>query len=80
MKEIFDIPPIEIGLYEHYKGNKYQVLGVGCHTETNEYFVVYRSLSEHAGKPDIWIRPYTMFMEDVEIKGAKVPRFRKIEG
>jgi hypothetical protein len=80
MEDAFDIPSLPLGTYRHYKGNVYEVIGVGCHSETHEYLVVYRPLFDHEGKPDIWIRPYTMFIEDVEINGAKVPRFRKIEG
>jgi hypothetical protein len=79
MSEMFTIPPIEIGVYEHYKGNKYQVLGVGCHTETKEYFVVYRPLHEQAGLPDMWVRPYAMFIEDVAINGATIPRFKRVK-
>ena len=41
MSEFDDLPTIETGLYRHYKGNEYNVLGVGCHTEAHEYFVVY---------------------------------------
>jgi hypothetical protein len=54
------------------------VVGVGCQTETLEYFVVYKPLYEHDGQPDIWVRPYTMFIEDVEVDGEIVPRFRKL--
>lgn len=79
MSDVFHIPPLEPGTYEHYKGNLYEVVGVSCHSETHEYFVVYRPLFDHEGKPDIWIRPYDMFIETVEVNGAAIPRFRKIE-
>lgn len=78
MNEFEDMPSIVVGEYEHYKGKHYNVLGIGRHTETNEYFVVYTPLYEHSGQPDIWIRPYAMFIERVEIKGTLVPRFKKI--
>lgn len=79
MSEAFDVPQLEKGIYQHYKGNQYQVLGVGRDTETNDYSVVYAPLYEHSGQPDIWIRPYSMFIESVDVDGATIPRFKKIE-
>lgn len=64
------------GTYRHYKGNEYEVLGEGTHTETEEKFVVYKALYEPYG---IWIRPYDMFFERVTIDGEEIPRFAKIE-
>ena len=78
MSEIFTIPPIEKGIYQHYKGNKYEVLGVGCHTETEEYYVVYSLLEPKPGAPEIWLRPYEMFMETIEIDGVTTPRFKHL--
>ena len=77
MNEFAAMPVIETGEYEHYKGKQYMVLGVGRHTEDDEYFVVYTPLYDHIGQPDIWIRPYAMFMEAVEINGERIPRFKK---
>jgi hypothetical protein len=78
MSETFTIPPIEPGTYEHYKGNQYTVLGVGCHTETNEYYVVYSPIEEKEGVPKIWLRPYDMFVETVAVNGKTMPRFRRM--
>ncbi|HEX6416745.1 MAG TPA: DUF1653 domain-containing protein [Candidatus Saccharimonadales bacterium] len=79
MNEFADMPYIEAGEYEHYKGKRYEVLGVGRHTEQDEYFVVYTPLYEHAGQPDIWMRPYEMFVETITDKeGRVVPRFKKV--
>ena len=78
MAEFDNIPTIESGIYEHYKGNRYRVLGVGCHTETNEYFVVYSPLDVHEGLPNMWIRPFTMFTEQITKDGRTFPRFKKI--
>lgn len=78
-KEEFDVPQLDPGRYVHSKsGKEYEVLGVACHSETLEYFVVYKPLYQHSGKPDVWIRPYEMFTEDVEIDGEIIPRFRKL--
>jgi hypothetical protein len=63
----------QTGVYEHYKGRRYEVLGCARHTETNEEFVVYRALY---GTYDLWVRPTAMFMETVIVDGREVPRFR----
>lgn len=76
--EHFVVPKLQPGVYQHYKGNKYEVLFVGCSTEEEEYFVIYKALYEKESVPKIWIRPYDMFCEDVTIDGKNVPRFKKI--
>ena len=65
---------IEPGLYRHYKGQDYEVLGVATHSETGESLVVYRALYGEFG---LWVRPEAMFSEIVEVDGATVPRFAK---
>lgn len=65
------------GLYRHYKGNEYEVIGEGTHTETEEKLVIYRSVKDPAV---IWVRPYEMFFETVEVDNSTVPRFSKLEG
>lgn len=62
------------GIYQHFKGNKYEVLGVGIHTETNERLVVYKNTSTN----ELWIRPVDMFLETVDVDGETRPRFEKI--
>lgn len=64
---------IKIGKYEHFKGNKYEVIGVAKNSETMEELVVYRALY---GNHDLWVRPLKMFLEEVEVEGRKVPRFK----
>ncbi|HTW96294.1 MAG TPA: DUF1653 domain-containing protein, partial [Candidatus Methylomirabilis sp.] len=59
-----------------YKGNRYEVLGVAKHSETEEELVVYRQLYGDGG---YWVRPLKMFLEEVEVMGKKVPRFKLIE-
>lgn len=64
------------GVYRHFKGNIYFVRGVATHTETKERLVVYYDLR----KPDdIWVRPVSMFIEEVEHEGKRVPRFQKLQ-
>ena len=60
------------GLYRHYKGKDYQVLGVATHSETEESLVVYRTLY---GDFDLWVRPLDMFVGTVELDGEPTPRF-----
>lgn len=60
------------GIYYHYKGNRYEVLGVARHSETEEPLVVYRALY---GEYGLWVRPLDNFTELVEVQGEPVPRF-----
>lgn len=42
------------GIYEHFKGNRYEVMGVAHHSETLEELVVYKALYGDGG---FWVRP-----------------------
>ena len=66
---------IKLGIYEHFKGKRYEVIGVAKHSETQEEFVVYRHLDDNGGS---WVRPLEMFLGEVERDGKKIPRFRYI--
>lgn len=68
---------IKLGEYEHYKGNKYRVIGVARHSETLEDLVVYEALYGEGG---FYVRPLGMFLENVEVGGETVPRFRFLGG
>lgn len=47
---------------QHKKGNYYIVIGYGAHTETQEPFVVYKSLkSNEHNRGDFYLRPKSMF-------------------
>lgn len=54
--------PTEIkkGIYRHFKGNEYEVIGTAFHSETLEEMVVYRALY---GDRNLWVRPLSMFMD-----------------
>lgn len=60
------------GLYRHYKGNDYQVIGTAIHSETGERLVVYRPCY---GERGLWVRPLAMFMETVDVDGERRNRF-----
>lgn len=63
------------GLYQHYKGNFYQVLGLCRHSETLEEMVVYRGLYGDYG---LWVRPKAMFEGTINEQGKEIPRFKFI--
>lgn len=63
---------IKLGIYKHYKGNEYKVIGQARHSETLEDLVVYQALY---GERGLWVRPLKMFLENVEIEGKTQPRF-----
>lgn len=60
------------GIYRHYKGQRYRVLGVARHSETEALLVVYQALYGECG---LWARPLRMFTESVEVNGQRVARF-----
>ena len=62
------------GIYRHYKGKLYYVLALATHTETMERLVVYVPFNEPK-TARAWVRPETMFVENLHIDGKVVPRF-----
>ena len=66
---------IRPGLYRHYKGKEYEVIGIAQHTETGEEVVVYQALF---GDRELWVRPKDMFLGTVEFDGREVPRFKRL--
>ena len=59
------------GVYRHFKGNIYRVLGLAKHTETNETLVIYNCCdlnlpngAEDYG--DTYARPIEMFLSEVD--------------
>lgn len=67
-----ELPSIQLGLYRHYKGGEYEVLGVVRHSESLEPLVLYRPLHDSSGS---WVRPFGMFLEPVVHAGRTQPRF-----
>ena len=68
---------IELGLYKHYKGNIYEVIGVAKHSETLEEMVVYKATYQPEGQ-NLWVRPLKLFFETIIVNGQSVKRFEKI--
>jgi len=73
-----DVTNIEPGVYKHFKGRYYLVIGVAQHSETSENVVVYEALY---GNYKLYVRPLSMFTEDIEDLSYhyRGPRFYKLE-
>jgi len=68
------------GIYKHFKGGTVEVVDIAHHSETLEDMVIYKALYEcrDFGIGSLWVRPKKMFLEEVEVDGKKVPRFKYI--
>ena len=66
---------IQPGIYRHFKGNRYEVIGMANHSETMEPMVVYQALY---GEMGLWVRPADMWNETVERDGKIFKRFTYI--
>ena len=57
---------IEVGKkYKHFKNKEYLILAIATHSENGEKYVVYKALY---GKQEIYVRPYNMFISEVDHK------------
>ena len=68
---LIETPP---GLYRHYKGLLYQVVGTVRHSENLEPMTLYRALY---GEQGLWVRPAALFYEELDIDGVWQPRFAR---
>lgn len=66
---------IQPGLWRHFKGNLYRVIGIALHSETGEEMVVYQALY---GQRGLWVRPVSMWLEQVERDNYSGPRFIRV--
>ena len=66
---------VQPGLWRHFKGNEYRVLGMARHSETLEEMVVYQALY---GQKGLWVRPVAMWEEQVERETYSGPRFVRV--
>lgn len=73
-----DLPPLHPtppGLYRHYKGGLYEVVGTARHSETLEPMTVYRALY---GEQGLWVRPAAMFGGTLAVDGVERRRFEPL--
>jgi len=66
---------IPLGVYRHYKGNLYEVIGFAKHSETLEDMVIYKALYGECGT---WVRPLSMWDNPIELGDKTVKRFEFI--
>lgn len=59
------------GIYRHYKGGEYRIIGEARSTVDEQESVVYESLRDN----QIWLRSVKEFLSEVEVAGEKRPRF-----
>lgn len=78
------LPPLPTspapGLYRHYKGALYEVIGVVRHSEELAPYVLYRCVDERGQKLDeqFWVRPHRMWSEPVTHEGRTTLRFAPV--
>lgn len=65
---------MKLGIYQHYKGPKYRVLGLVRHSETLEELVHYECLYDNPNG-QYWVRPRAMFEGNLVMDGKEVKRF-----
>lgn len=68
---------VQYGVYEHYKGERYLVLGVARDHLTDDFLVVYIRLYGRKGIP-MSVQPLDRFLGHVMVDGELVRRFRHI--
>ena len=64
------------GIYEHYKGGRYEVIGIGL-TESEKPVVIYKALYQNE-LSELWTRTLETFEEIIEVDGKTMPRFIRI--
>ena len=67
---------VKLGKYRHFKGNEYELIAIGKNSENpEELMAIYKALY---GNGEIWVRPLSMWCEEIERDGQKFPRFSYI--
>jgi hypothetical protein len=67
-----EMNPIPLGVYRHYKGNQYEVIGFAKCSETLADMVIYKALY---GERGTWVRPLSMWEDLIEVDRKIVKRF-----
>jgi hypothetical protein len=68
---------MQLGTYQHYKGNLYQVTAFALNSDTQQEMVIYKPLykTDIISEDMFFVRDKKIFLEIVEINGEKKPRF-----
>lgn len=66
---------IKLGIYKHYKGNLYQVLGPAINTDTEQELVLYKALYKTGDGIEYFVKREDEFLANVEWNGEQVKRF-----
>jgi len=73
------LPPLPVfptpGIYQHFRGELYEVLMNARIESTLEEVVIYRSVKDLSL---VAVRPISSFFEEVEYEGKKVKRFLEV--
>lgn len=67
---------IETGLYEHFQGRIYRVIGTATHSDTHKRMVVFYAFGH---QESLFYLPVSSFLQMVNkagMKGEQVPRFK----
>ncbi|MDP3837187.1 MAG: nucleotide exchange factor GrpE [bacterium] len=65
------MPKLKLGIYQHYKGDEYELFEIAKNSENKEEVAIYRSVKDG----QVWARPLSMWKEEVEVGEEKKPRF-----
>ena len=76
MSDLAPLPTLPLGHYRHFKGGNYEVIGVVRHSETLMPMVLYRPLDSEIS---LWVRPFEMFVAQVEVDGQWRARFARVD-
>lgn len=67
---------IKLGIYQHYKGNKYQVIAVAHDSDDLGEMVIYRALY---GKHNLWVKKIDIWLKPEVVNGQKISRFKYLK-
>ena len=69
---------IKPGIYQHYKGGKYRVIGGAYLEATLEKMIVYIQIKSDGKSGPTFIRPYSEFVQLVDNAGENIERFKYV--
>lgn len=74
-----DLPVPSLGLYRHFKGGLYRVVGTAIDAESAQVYVLYRSIDATVGPVVTWARTVENFSERIQTPdGSEIFRFTEV--